>query len=315
MSLSNGTINYLFGKDYLPPIGLANTSISLEVLFNPMMIQSSNIENRTLEFRLLDMENNSSLNVDSYFISIFKNELVNNTIIKTILINNTFFSDKNFLILKFDNSNQTENFGFQNLFQNQNPIVAKSGIVNISDMVLDSGIYDLKVSVYRSENDIKENERELRFYSSLSLGNVLPLKINDGANTNYNITILSYNNKILNPFLIFNKDSKVLSYEVPFHYNITRIEEGFINIHTEIKFPKTLEQIFNLSNYSSTINGKQFDEISKSSFLIDKFSADDEITIHFILDSNSLFKLAKDFHSYNVLDKNMTILFSFFPTN
>ena len=110
LSFSNGSINYLFGKDYLPPIDLSNTSISLEILFNPMMIQSNNIENRTLEFRLLDMDNNSTLEVDSYDISIFKNELVNNTFIKNIIVNNTFISDKNFLILQFDNSNQINKF-------------------------------------------------------------------------------------------------------------------------------------------------------------------------------------------------------------
>ena len=312
LSFSNGSINYLFGKDYLPPIDLSNTSISLEVLFNPMMIQSSNIENRTLEFRLLDMDNNSTLDVDSYYISIFKNELVNNTFIKNIIVNNTFISNKNFLILQFDNSNQSINSEFQNLFENQNPITTTSGIVNISHVALDSGIYDLQVSVNRSDIDLKENEQKLRFYSSLSLGNILPLKVNDGSN-NYNLTVLSYNNKILSPFLIFDNRSQILTYEVPFHYNITRIEEGFINIHTEIKFPQIIEQIFNFSNYSSTINNKPFDEISKSSFLIDKFSIADEITIHFILDSNSLFKLSKDFHSVNPSHKNMTILFSFFP--
>ena len=45
-----------FGIDYLPPLNLDNTSLSLNVEFQPSMINSNIYEKRSLMFKLIDID-------------------------------------------------------------------------------------------------------------------------------------------------------------------------------------------------------------------------------------------------------------------
>ena len=75
---------------------------------------------------------------------------------------------------------------------------------------------------------------------------------------------------------------------------MTRIEEGFIYIHMEIKIPDTFNELFNAKEYLSTINNIDHEKISSASVSVDRYSNSSNVIVHFILDSNSLFKLTKE---------------------
>jgi hypothetical protein len=77
------------------------------------------------------------------------------------------------------------------------------------------------VNVNNNNNNNKNTI--LKFDSYLSLGNILELNID---NFDKKITILSFNDKILR--YDYDQPSKNISFEIPFKYNLTRIEEGFI---------------------------------------------------------------------------------------
>ena len=151
----------------------------------------------------------------------------------------------------------------------------------------------------------------LKFDSYLSLGNILDLVI---GNPHKKITILSFNDKIVN--YDYDQQSKKISFEIPFKYNMTRIEEGFIYIHMEIKIPDTFNELFNAKEYWSTINNIDHEEISSASVSVDRYSNSSNVIIHFILDSNSLFKLTKERENDQTNEgSEMTLRFSLQPKN
>ena len=110
-------------------------------------------------------------------------------------------------------------------------------------------MYRLKVNVALPDHTDLNKNVYLKFDSYLSLGNILDLVI---ANPDKKITILSFNDKIVN--YEYDQQSKKISFEIPFKYNMTRIEEGFIYIHMEVKIPDTFNELFNAKEYWSTIN-------------------------------------------------------------
>ncbi|HET8857358.1 MAG TPA: hypothetical protein VFM28_07510 [Nitrososphaeraceae archaeon] len=69
-----------FGIDYLPSLNLDDTSLSLNVEFQPSMIKSNIYEKRSLMFKLIDVDKNITYIPNFYKITILKNEFGNSYI-------------------------------------------------------------------------------------------------------------------------------------------------------------------------------------------------------------------------------------------
>jgi hypothetical protein len=316
-----------FGIDYLPPLNLDDTSLSLNVEFQPSMINSDINEKRSLIFKLTDVDKNITYIPNLYRITILKNDFNNGKITEKVFLKGSFFSINGTLILQFDsnktnymNNNLDKKISKYNIDKDYyNKVITsdENGIVSIDKLSLDSGIYRLKVNVSLSNAtaaaaaaaDVNNKDVILKFDSYLSLGNILDLEIDN--NPDKELTILSFNDKILH--YDYDQQSKKISFEIPFKYNMTRIEEGFIYIHVEIKIPNTFNEFFNAKEYLSTINSIDHSEISSASVSVDRYSNSSNITVHFILDSNSLFKLAKERQKYPAENSDMIIRFSLQP--
>jgi hypothetical protein len=305
-----------FGIDYLPPLNLDDTPLSLHVEFKPSMTKSNINEKRSLLFNLIDIDKNITYIPDFYNITILKSELNDRKVTEKVFLNGSFISKNGTLILEFD-SNQSKNvktdnyYVIDNLHEQQLMHADENGIILIDKPKLDSGMYRLKVNIALSNHtDLNNNNVILKFDSYLSLGNIVDFVIDD--NQDKKLTILSFNDKIVN--YDYDQQSKNISFEIPFKYNITRIEEGFIYIHTEIKIPDTFKELFNSKEYLSTINNIEHDKISSASVSVDRYSNSSNVMIHFILDSNSLFKLTKEREENQTEEKsNMTLQFSLEP--
>ena len=316
-----------FGIDYLPPLNVDDTPLSLHVEFKPSMTKSNNNETRSLIFNLIDFDKNITYVPDFYNITILKSELHDGKISENIFLNGSFSSKNGTLILEFDSkeSSRDEN-GNNNHYiidrgldqqeqqQQQHLMNAdKNGIILIDRPKLDSGMYRLKVNVALSDYyDLNNNNNiNLKFDSYLSLGNILDFVI---GSPDKKITILSFNDKIVN--YGYDKQSRKISFEIPFKYNMTRIEEGFIYIHTEIKIPDTFNELFNAKEYWSTINNIDHEKISSASVSVDRYSNSSNVLVHFVLDSNSLFKLTKEREEDHTKEgSEMTLRFSLQPKN
>ena len=306
-----------FGIDYIPPLNLNDTSLSLNVEFQPSMINSNSTEKRSLIFKLIDIDKNITYIPNLYKITILKNDFNNGKITEKVFLNGSFFSKNGTLILQFDSNktayiyNDIDREIYYNIDKDHNNKIISSdenGIIVINKPNLDSGIYHLKVSINLSNATDVSKEVILNFDSYLSLGHILDLEID---NPDKKLTILSFNDKILRHE--YNQQSKKISFEIPFNYDMTEIEEGFIYIHVEIKIPNTFNEFFNAKEYLSTINSIDHTKISSASVSIDRYSNSSNVIVHFILDSNSLFKLAKEREQYLDENSDMTIQFSLQP--
>ena len=309
-----------FGIDYLPPLNLEDTPLSLHVEFKPSMTKSNINEKRSLIFQLIDFDKNITYVPDFYNITILKSELNEGKVTENVFLNGSFISKNGTLILEFD-SNGSRNVnrnhyiidkGLDGQQQQQHLMRAdENGIILFDRPKLDSGMYRLKVNVALSEHsDLSENVN-LKFDSYLSLGNIMDFVIN---NPDKKITILSFNDKLVN--YDYDQQSRKISFEIPFKYNMTRIEEGFIYIHMEIKIPDTFKELFNAKEYLSTINNINHERISSASVSVDRYSNSSNVIIHFILDSNSLFKLTKEREEDRTKEgSDMTLQFSLQPKN
>jgi hypothetical protein len=309
-----------FGMDYLPPLNLEDTPLSLHVEFKPSMTKSNINEKRSLIFQLIDFDKNITYVPEIYNITILKNELYDGKVTENIFLNGSFISKNGTLILEFDsNERRNENMnnnhyiidrGWDEQRQQQHQMNAdKNGIILIDRPKLDSGMYRLKVNVALSDYSDLDKNINLKFDSYLSLGNILDFVID---NPEKKITILSFNDKIVN--YGYDQQSRKISFEIPFKYNMTRIEEGFIYIHMEIKIPETFNELFNVKEYWSTVNNIDHKKISSASVSVDRYSNSSNVMVHFVLDSNSLFKLTKEREEYPTEERSeMTLRFSLQP--
>src|ERR687896_867019 len=96
-----------FGIDYLPPLNLDNTSLSLNVEFQPSMTKSNINEKRSLIFKLIDIDKNITYVPNLYTINILKNDFNNGKITEKVFLNGSFFSKNGTLILQFDSNKTT----------------------------------------------------------------------------------------------------------------------------------------------------------------------------------------------------------------
>ena len=320
MTLSNvygNGIRNNFGIDYLPPLNLDDTPLSLYVEFKPSMTKSNINEKKSLVFKLIDIDKNITYIPDFYNITILKSELNAKKVTENIFLNGSFISKNGTLILEFD-SNERKNvkndnhYGISRDLNKQQTISAnENGIIHIDRLKLDSGMYRLKVNITLSNHTDLNKNLILKFDSNLSLGNIVEFVIDN--NQDKKLTILSFNDKIVN--YNYDQQSRKISFEIPFKYNMTRIEEGFIYIHMEIKIPETFNELFNAKEYLSTINNIDHDKISSTSVSVDRFSNSSNVMVHFILDSNSLFKLTKERQENMREGSEMTLQFSLQPKN
>ena len=229
MTLSNvygNGIRNNFGIDYLPPLNLDDTPLSLHVEFKPSMTKSNINEKRSLLFNLIDIDKNITYVPDFYNITILKSEFNDRKVTENVFLNGSFISKNGTLILEFD-SNQRKNIKtdnhsvIDNLDEQQLMHADENGIILIDGLQLDSGMYRLKVNIGLSNHPDLNNNVILKFDSYLSLGNIVDFVIDD--NQDKKLTILSFNDKIVN--YEYDQQSKKISFEIPFKYNMTRIEE------------------------------------------------------------------------------------------
>ena len=320
MTLSNiygNGIRNNFGIDYLPPLNLDDTPLSLYVEFKPSMTKSNINEKKSLVFKLIDIDKNITYIPDFYNITILKSELNAEKVTENVFLNGSFISKNGTLILEFD-SNERKNvkndnhYGISRDLNEQQTISAnENGIIHIDRLKLDSGMYRLKINIALSNHTDLNKNVILKFDSNLSLGNIVEFVIDN--NQDKKLTILSFNDKIVN--YNYDQQSRKISFEIPFKYNMTRIEEGFIYIHMEIKIPETFNELFNAKEFLSTINNIDHDKISSTSVSVDRFSNSSNVMVHFILDSNSLFKLTKERQENTREGSEMTLRFSLQPKN
>ena len=95
-----------FGIDYLPPLNLDDTPLSLHVEFKPSMTKSNINEKRSLLFNLIDIDQNITYVPDFYNITLLKSEFNDRKVTENVFLNGSFISKNGTLILEFDSKQE-----------------------------------------------------------------------------------------------------------------------------------------------------------------------------------------------------------------
>ena len=98
------------------------------------------------------------------------------------------------------------------------------------------------------------------------------------------ISLISYYDEINN--LTFDPAKRTINWQIPFDYNVSRIDEGKVSVHEEIIIPNSFSELMHTKNFNMTMNGNYFDS---SLFKIDPYTFENKTTIHYVPDTNTLF--------------------------
>jgi hypothetical protein len=147
---------------------------------------------------------------------------------------------------------------------------------------LQSGQYIIQSVAY------VKNRQPLYFNSVLQIGDIESKNIFLNKQMN-NITLISYYDKVID--FNFDINKRTISWKVPFEYNVTKIDQGKVNVHEEIIIPNTFLQLMHTNNFNMTLNDNYFDS---SLFKIDPYTFENKTIIHYVPDTNTLFDISQN---------------------
>ena len=99
------------------------------------------------------------------------------------------------------------------------------------------------------------------------------------------IKVISYYDKINN--FGFQPSNKLLSWSMPFNWNLTRIKQQPIFVHEEIRLPKSWKGFGESARFNATVNDQP---LPASSIAIDPFFVPNEMVVHYLVNKNDIFR-------------------------
>ena len=291
-------------EENLPPASVGDRRAGLFVKINPPILTSDSKQDAYVLFRLFDEKTNQTIEHTTYLISITKGGSPD----QRPIINDFFHAHNGVLKLKIEpTAGELNIFGDRDPFQNA--LVADPGgnVLIRGPLLLDGGLYHFQIEIFGIDNDrnIFKPEDAPRFDSYLSVGDVFRENLTYNGKE-YNATLISYYDKIRN--FNFNASTLVASWEMPFDWNMSRINATNIFVHEELKVPKSFSEFSNTTVFNATVNGQP---VSGRGLAIDPFSSDKALIIHYLLTKNDIKKLAG---MKEVVDEsNNTMKFTLMP--
>ena len=272
-------------EENLPPASVGDRRAGLFVKINPPILTSDSKQDAYVLFRLFDEKTNQTIEHTTYLISITKGGSPD----QRPIINDFFHAHNGVLKLKIEpTAGELSIFGDRDPFQNA--LVADPGgnVLIRGPLLLDGGLYHFQIEIFGIDNDrnIFKPEDAPRFDSYLSVGDVSRGNLTYNGKE-YNATLISYYDKIRN--FNFNASTLVASWEMPFDWNMSRINATNIFVHEELKVPKWFSEFSNTTVFNATVNGQP---VSGRGLAIDPFSSDKALIIHYLLTKNDIKKLA-----------------------
>jgi hypothetical protein len=233
-------------QENLPPATIGNRKASLFVKVSPPILTTDTKGNTYIQLRLFDANNNQTIQHVTYDITVTKGTSQAGPSTKPIL-RDFFHAHNGLLTLKVEPINTPGGHvtinGEQDPFQNA-WIADPGGTINLRGPVLNQGgLYHIHIEIFAIDNDrnIFVPDQAPKFDSYLSVGDVYRNNIADPTNgQKYNTTLISYYDKI-NDFK-FNPNTKNITWQMPFDWNLSRIKKQNIFVHEETQASKILEE-------------------------------------------------------------------------
>jgi hypothetical protein len=284
-------------QENLPPATIGNRKASLFVKVSPPILTTDTKDNTYIQLRLFDANNNQTIQHVIYDITVTKGTAQAGPGTKPIL-RDFFHAHNGLLTLKVEPINTpgghvTMN-GEQDPFQNA-WIADPGGTINLRVPVLNQGgLYHIHIEIFAIDNDrnIFVPDQAPKFDSYLSVGDVYRNNIADPINNQkYNTTLISYYDKINN--FKFNPNTKNITWQMPFDWNLSRIKKQNIFVHEELRLPKSWKSFVGsgfAGSFNATVNGVP---VTGRSLAIDPFSYPNAIVLHYLINKNDLINIAE----------------------
>ena len=276
----------LTSETFSASLGDRNAEMLVEV--NPPILTDDTRDEAYILFRLYDANTNETIPFTTFFISIEKGIGED---AETIMPSTLFHTESGLLRLRVQPAEgELQIFGTQEQFLNA-WVADPGGTVNIQGpLFLEGGIYHLKIEIFGVDNirNIFADENIPRFDSWLSVGDVYTQTI-DYQGQSYDTTIISYYDRVGN--FSFDAGKQQFTWSMPFDWNVSRIEDTNIFVHEEVRIPKSLSGIGDITSFAAAVNGNP---ISGRMITVDPYSSQQDLTLHYLINKNDILRMAGD---------------------
>jgi hypothetical protein len=256
---------------------------NLVIKMTPPVVTTETLTNKTqspvIEFALSDSNTNKSFTHVTYFITIEKEG--------RRLVSDWFHDHAGILRIQMkpSNSSQVVVYGEQDPILNAYSGTYESPVIAAGPIFLEGGLYHFVVRIATVDFDrtmLPDNMQPI-FDGYLSVGNIENYDaVIGGKETPIKLT--SYYDKLRN--ITFDQNEMQLAFNMPFDWNLSRIQDVNIFVHQEIAIPKSSN--FTSGSYSGVVNGI---DVSKQ-LMLDNSNPEENI-IHFMLPKDKLVSLAE----------------------
>ena len=288
-------------EEKLPPASVGDREASLYTKINPPILTSDSKENAFFELRLFDAKTDENIKFVSYFITVEKDN--------QLLMRDLFHSPTGPLKLKI---NPTSSKSIS-VFGSTEPFLggwtSETGDITINGpLLLEGGLYHFGIEIFGIDNprNIFTPENAPRFDSWLSVGDVYRNDITDSGKK-YNTTLISYYDQIQD--FKYNSQQSIMSWIMPFNWDLKRIQDNNIFVHEEIKIPKTLTKFSEANAFDAVVNGNP---LVGRSIALDPFTEENNFIIHLLLNKADIIKIAETINN-NTNNNASTMTFSLSP--
>ena len=195
---------------------------------------------------------------------------------------------------------------------------SQSGNITIQGpILLDPGLYHFSIRVIglagvnqalnnTSIQTIINNKNIPKFDTWLSIADQINKHLVYNG-TNYNVTVISYYDKLKN--IKFLPNGRIFTWEIPFDWNISRIINQSIIVHQEIKIPRSFSNDGQFFGYNATVNDLP---LAGRSVAVDPFSSKNYTTVHLLINKQEIVEFVKQ-HKIDTSDKVMLFSVSSSP--
>jgi hypothetical protein len=271
----------------LPPASVGDRQASLFIQISPPILTSDAAQDTFLKLRLFDANNNQTITSDSFFVKVEKEG--------QLLMRELFYTKSGVLTIKFK---PTDTPGKWQAYGDIEPTLggwtAANDQVRVDAPVfLEGGLYHFEIKfigIDAAKNIFIQGE-EPTFNSYLSVGDIFKKSITYQTKS-YDTTIISYYDRIKD--FNFDESKKLISFSMPFDWDVSRLEGQNIFVHEEIQIPKLFKDFADNTSFSAKVNGIP---LVGRMLAIDPYSKEDELILHYLINKNDILEMSKKISS------------------
>ena len=275
----------------------------LLIQLSPPILTNEGKQDAFFFFRLYDPASNQTFKYMSLFLFISKDD-------KELIAPDLYVSPQGPIKLQIERApGDTVIYADKDPFNNGWE-ADRAGIIKVKGPILqEGGLYHIHVEIFGIDNPLSifKPEDIPKFDVYLSVGDIYHKSVASSGSTNYNVTVVSYYDKVKD--LSYDSDKKVLTWSMPFNYNLTRItNESDIFVHEEIRIPWNFSDLSS-SAHSFTGTAESL-AIPKNFVIIDPYSSANELIVHLLINKENVIKIVKGDSQIN---KTGTMTFTLSP--